>query len=129
MEQMKQQTGTKSRGEKELATGSIPQLFIKFVIPGMLALFLLSAQIFIDGVLVGNFVGANAMASINLVIPIYGFLIAFAIVTCVGCQCIIGMKLGEGDLQTANDALRTGWFSPSSSRGSSARLSSSSRRS
>ncbi len=108
MEQMKQQTGTKSRGEKELATGSIPQLFIKFVIPGMLALFLLSAQIFIDGVLVGNFVGANAMASINLVIPIYGFLIAFAIVTCVGCQCIIGMKLGEGDLQTANDALRTG---------------------
>ena len=108
MEQMKQQTGTKTRGEKELATGSIPHLFVKFVIPGMLALFLLSAQIFIDGVLVGNFVGANAMASINLVIPIYGLLIAFAIVICVGCQCMIGMKLGEGDLQTANDALRTG---------------------
>lgn len=108
MEQMKQQTGSKTRGEKELATGSIPRLFIKFVIPGMLALFLLSTQIFIDGVLVGNFVGANAMASINLVIPVYGFLIAFAIVICVGCQCMIGMKLGEGDLQTANDALRTG---------------------
>ena len=108
MEQMKQQTGTKSRGEKELATGSIPHLFVKFVIPGMLALFLLSAQIFVDGILVGNFVGANAMASINLVIPIYGLLIAFAIVVCVGCQCMIGMKLGEGDLQTANDALRTG---------------------
>lgn len=108
MEQIKQQTGTRSRGEKELATGNIPKLFVKFAIPGMLALFMLSAQIFIDGVLVGNFVGANAMASINLVIPIYGLLIAFAIVMCVGCQCIIGMKLGEGDLQTANDALRTG---------------------
>ena len=108
MEQAKKQTGIPSRGEKELATGSIPQLFVKFVIPGMLALFLLSAQVFIDGMLVGNFVGANAMAAINLVIPLYSLLIAFAIVMCVGCQCTVGMKLGAGDLKTANDALKTG---------------------
>ncbi len=108
MKDVKKQTGSPSRGERELATGSIPHLFVKFVIPGMLALFLLSAQVFVDGILVGNFVGANAMAAINLVIPLYSLLIAFAIVMCVGCQCTVGMKLGEGDLKTANDALKTG---------------------
>lgn len=54
------------------------------------------------------------MGSVNLVIPIYDALIACAVVICVGCQCIIGMKLGCDDLQTANDTLRTGWYSPSS---------------
>ena len=99
---------THTRGEEELARGNIPKLFVKFVIPGMLALFMLSAQLFIDGLLIGNFIGANAMGSVNLVIPIYDALIACAVVICVGCQCIIGMKLGCDDLQTANDTLRTG---------------------
>ena len=99
---------THTTGEEELARGNIPKLFVKFVIPGMLALFMLSAQLFIDGLLIGNFIGANAMGSVNLVIPIYDALIACAVVICVGCQCIIGMKLGCDDLQTANDTLRTG---------------------
>ena len=99
---------THTTGEEELARGNIPKLFVKFVIPGMLALFMLSAQLFMDGLLIGNFIGANAMGSVNLVIPIYDALIACAVVICVGCQCIIGMKLGEDDLQTANDTLRTG---------------------
>ena len=84
MKDVKKQTGSPSRGERELATGSIPHLFVKFVIPGMLALFLLSAQVFVDGILVGNFVGANAMAAINMVIPLYSLLIAFAIVMMSG---------------------------------------------
>ncbi len=105
---MNSTTRTHTTGEEELATGNIPKLFVKFVIPGMLALFMLSAQLFIDGILIGNFISANAMGSVNLVIPVYDALIACAVVICVGCQCIIGMKLGEGDLQTANDTLRTG---------------------
>lgn len=48
---------THTRGEEELARGNIPKLFVKFVIPGRLALFMLSAQLFIDGLLIGNFIG------------------------------------------------------------------------
>lgn len=56
---MNSTAGHITTGEEELARGNIPKLFVKFVIPGMLALFMLSAQLFIDGLLIGNFIGAQ----------------------------------------------------------------------
>lgn len=74
----------------------------------MLALFLLSAQIFIDGVLVGNFVGANAMASINPRHP--DLRVSDRVRHRHLCRLPVHYRheTREGDLQTANDALRTG---------------------
>ncbi|MDB1768669.1 hypothetical protein, partial [Eggerthella lenta] len=48
-----------------LETEKISKLFIKFSIPAILSLTIAGIQTMVDGVFLGNFVGTNAMASVN----------------------------------------------------------------
>lgn len=93
--------------EKLLLTGDIPRLFLKYALPGVAGLLFLGIQSVIDGVVLGRFVGANALASVNLILPCYSLISAFAIVMGIGCQTIVSISLGKGDKQEANDALRS----------------------
>ena len=52
--------------EKLLLTGEIPRLFMKYALPGVAGLLFLGIQSVIDGIVLGRFVGANALASVNL---------------------------------------------------------------
>lgn len=94
-----------SREERELREGKIGKLFRKFAIPGVIGLLFLGIQAIIDGVILGNFVGANALASVSLVLPCYSFMAAIAIVMGVGCQTLVSIRLGEMNRQGANNAL------------------------
>lgn len=91
--------------EKLLLTGKIPQLFVKYAVPGVAGLMFLGLQSVVDGLMLGRFVGAHALASVNVVLPCYSLMAALAIVIGVGCQTIIGISLGRSDRQEANDAL------------------------
>lgn len=94
-----------SKSERELREGKISVLFRRFAIPGVIGLLFLGIQTIIDGVILGNYVGANALASVSLVLPCYSFMAAMAIVIGVGCQTIVSIRLGEMNRQGANDAL------------------------
>ena len=96
-----------SAEERELATRALPGLFAKFAIPGVIGLLFIGIQSIIDGVIVGHYVGAHALASINLVLPCYSFMAAIAIVMGIGCQTMIGICLGQADRRGANDAFTT----------------------
>lgn len=52
-----------------LETEKISKLFIKFSIPAILSLTIAGIQTMVDGVFLGNFVGTNAMASVNIAAP------------------------------------------------------------
>lgn len=93
--------------EKLLLTGEIPRLFMKYALPGVAGLLFLGIQSVIDGIVLGRFVGANALASVNLVLPCYSLISAFAIVMGIGGQTLVSISLGRGDKQEANDALRS----------------------
>lgn len=99
-----------SKEEKMLATKGIPSLFVKFAVPGVIGLLFLGVQSIIDGIILGRFVGANALASVNLVLPCYSFMIAVAIVMGVGCQTLVGIRLGQGDKPGAKDAFTTAFL-------------------
>lgn len=96
--------------ERELATKKIPGLFLKFALPGVIGLLFVGIQSIIDGIVLGRWVGANALASVNLVLPCYSFMTAFAIVMGVGCQTLIGICLGRRDRKGANDAFTTAFL-------------------
>lgn len=96
--------------ERNLLTRSIPGLFLRYAVPGVAGLLFLGLQSVIDGVMLGRFVGANALASANLILPCYSFVAALAIIIGVGCQTLIGISLGRSDRQGANDALTTLFF-------------------
>lgn len=93
--------------EKLLLTGEIPRLFLKYALPGVAGLLFLGIQSVIDGIVLGRFVGANALASVNLVLPCYSLISAFAIVMGIGGQTLVSISLGKGDKQEANNALRS----------------------
>lgn len=93
--------------EKLLLTGEIPRLFFKYALPGVAGLLFLGIQSVIDGIVLGRFVGANALASVNLVLPCYSLISAFAIVMGIGGQTLVSISLGKGDKQEANNALRS----------------------
>lgn len=93
--------------EKLLLTGEIPRLFMKYALPGVAGLLFLGIQSVIDGIVLGRFVGANALASVNLVLPCYSLISAFAIVMGIGGQTLVSISLGRGDKQEANDASRS----------------------
>lgn len=91
--------------ERGLLTQKISRLFLKYTIPGVAGLLFLGIQSVIDGVILGRFVGANALASVNLILPCYSLMTALSIVIGVGCQTLIGINLGRSDRQEANNAI------------------------
>ena len=99
-----------SAEERELAGRGIPGLFFKFALPGVVGLLFVGIQSIIDGIVLGRWMGANALASVNLVLPCYSFMTAFAIVMGVGCQTLIGICLGRRDRKGANDAFTTAFL-------------------
>lgn len=99
---------TISKQEQALAGDSIPKLFIKFVVPAVAALLFFSIQVFIDGIIISNYVGVNAMSSVNIVIPLFSILTALTLTISIGCQVIIGIRLGQMKHNEANDAFKSG---------------------
>lgn len=100
-----------TKEEQLLATGKIPALFRKFAIPGVIGLLFIGLQPMIDGAVLGNYVGTEALASISIFVPIYTFMTALAVVVGVGCQAIVSMSLGSKDYTRAHSAFRTAFWS------------------
>lgn len=96
-----------SKEEQMLATGNVGKLFIQFGIPGVLGLLLIGFQPMVDGLFLINFVGPDALAGVNLFVPVYTFVSALAVVVGIGSQTIVSLSLGEKNYATANDSFRT----------------------
>lgn len=96
-----------TKEEQLLATGNIGYLFRKFAIPGIIGLLFIGLQPMVDGAVLGNFVGSEALAGVNLFMPVYTFMSASAVIVGIGCQTIVSISLGERSYQQAQDALRT----------------------
>lgn len=97
--------------EDDLATAPIPTLFKRFAIPSVIGMLSIGIQSMVDGVIVGNYIGANALASVSLVLPLYSFIAALAIVIGVGSQTLVSIGQGEGDYSKARDSMTTGVIS------------------
>lgn len=96
-----------SKEEQEFATAKTGYLFRKYAVPGVICLLFIGIQSIIDGLFVGNTIGANALAGVNIVMPLYTFITSLIVVVGIGCQTIICISSGEGNYQKASDAVRT----------------------
>lgn len=104
---LKQDNLCLQKEQEELATSGIFHLFVKYAVPGVIGLLFLGIQAVIDGIVLSHFAGALALASVSLILPCYNFIIAAAIVTGIGCQTLVGLRLGQSDMRSANQALTT----------------------
>lgn len=99
--------GGETMNEKVLGQENIIKLFIQYTIPAVISMVLAGSQTMIDGIFVGNYVGANALASVNIVNPFVRISFSVSIIIAFGALSMIGRKLGEGAIEKGQNIFRT----------------------
>ena len=82
--------------------GRISKVYTKFAIPAVLSSLLMISTFLVDGILIGQFIGPEGLASFNLVFPLFSFLAAIGIIVATGGSALIGKYLGENKIKDAN---------------------------
>lgn len=75
------------------------QMIMQFSLPSILAMVLSSMITIVDGFFIGNYVGREGIAAVNLGLPILYVFLAVGIMVGVGGVAISGMKLGAGEIE------------------------------
>lgn len=88
-------------GSTSFGTQPIPQLLIKQAVPASIGILAMSLNILIDTIFVGQWIGANAIAAINVVLPVSFFIAALGMAIGLGGASIISRSLGKNDFAKA----------------------------
>lgn len=86
-----------------LEKDKISKLFFSYAIPSAIGMIVMSIYMIIDGIFVGNFVGEEALAAINLAFPIFMIFIGLLDMIGIGGSVFTSIKLGEGDVKKAKE--------------------------
>ena len=79
------------------------RLFFHAAIPGVISMFAMSIYNIIEGIFVGQFIGGDAFAAMNLAMPLVMINFALADMMGVGSSVPISIALGGQDEETANN--------------------------
>ncbi len=79
-------------------------MIFQFSVPSIIAMVLTSLITIVDGFFIGNYVGKEGIAAVNLGLPVLYVYLAIGIMVGVGGVAIAGMALGAQDIKTSNDA-------------------------
>ena len=74
------------------------RLFFRCALPSMISMAMLSLYTVADGIFVGRYVGPNALAAVNLVMPLIMMSFALVDLVAVGSSVQISIRLGEKDV-------------------------------
>lgn len=85
----------------DLGTQSIGSLLIKQAVPASIGILIMSLNIIVDTIFVGNWIGSIAIAAINVVLPVSFFIAALGMAIGIGGSSIISRALGAGDKEKA----------------------------
>lgn len=89
-----------------IMTQSIGQKFttfslFRFALPSIVMMGFMSLYTIVDGIFVSQFVGSNALSSVNIVYPILNLLIAMGLMLATGGSAVVSKKFGEKKPQEA----------------------------
>ncbi|WLD59136.1 MATE family efflux transporter [Salinispirillum sp. LH 10-3-1] len=84
-------------------TSSVLPTFYRLWIPSMLGLLALSTANIVDGLFIGNYVGAHALAAVNLIIPFFGILFGLTFMLAMGGSVRAGKYIGEKNYTAASN--------------------------
>ena len=92
---------------KDLTTGKIMPILVKFTIPLVLGnLFQLTYNA-VDSIIVGHFVGKEALAAVGICNPVTTLMILFLNGLCMGASILMGMQFGAKDYDTLHRQIST----------------------
>ena len=76
--------------------------FLKYIFPSIATMIFLSFYTTIDGFFVSRYVNADALASINIIIPITCVFFGISVMLATGSGALVSIKLGEKNKEQAN---------------------------
>ena len=79
--------------------------FVRFSLPAVLGMLAISSAGIVDGLIVGNYIGADALAAVTIVMPLFSLLIGIMIMLAVGAAVMGGKFLGENNPDAASNIL------------------------
>lgn len=89
---------------QDLGTEPISKLLIKQAVPASVGILVMSLNILVDTIFVGQWIGPTAIAAINVVLPVSFFIAALGMSIGIGGSSIISRALGANN---KNKALKT----------------------
>lgn len=85
----------------DLGTQPIGKLLVKQAVPASIGILVMSLNILIDTIFVGNWIGSTAIAAINVVLPVSFFIAALGMAIGIGGSSIISRALGADNKEKA----------------------------
>ena len=90
-----------SRDKIDFGSGKIGPLFRKIFFPTLVGMLFMSAQTVIDGILVGRGVGADGIAAVNIVAPIWAVVTGLGLMFSIGASVTASVHLANGNRKAA----------------------------
>ena len=86
---------------QDFETETIGKLLIKQAVPASIGILVMSLNILVDTVFVGHWIGSQAIAAINVVLPVSFFIAALGMSIGIGGSSIISRALGSKEVPKA----------------------------
>ncbi len=93
--------------ETILGEENITKLFFRYTIPSVVAMAILGLNTIVDGFFVGRYIGAAALACVNIALPFSSLILAISIMVGIGTLTLMGRLFGEGRGADAQNAFKT----------------------
>lgn len=83
-----------------LTTESVSKLFFRYLIPAILGTMVTSIYILADTIIIGKGIGIDAMAALNIVLPLFNIFFGNGLLFGVGGSVLMAIARGRGDAKT-----------------------------
>ncbi|MGM0635505.1 MAG: MATE family efflux transporter [Bacteroidota bacterium] len=91
----------RKNNSEELGIAPISKLLIKQSVPASIGILVMSINILVDTIFVGNWIGSIGIAAINVVLPVSFFIAALGMAIGIGGSSIISRALGANQYKKA----------------------------
>ncbi|MBK3493668.1 MATE family efflux transporter [Viridibacillus sp. YIM B01967] len=79
----------------------VPKVFASYLVPSLLGMLLMAINILVDGIFVSNGIGPEALAGVNIAVPIFSILLSISLWIGMGGATLYSISLGQGDTKKA----------------------------
>ena len=91
----------KKKNSEKLGQLPISKLLIQQAVPASIGILVMSLNILVDSIFVGNWIGPIAIAAINVVLPVSFFIAAIGMSIGIGGSSVLSRALGESNYEKA----------------------------
>lgn len=82
---------------KQMTTGSVSKIFFHYLFPAICATMVTSIYVLADTIIIGQGIGPDAMAGLNIVLPLFNIFFGNGLLFGVGGSVLMSIARGRGD--------------------------------